>query len=307
MACSDVGVAPGEATVSGIFDPGSYFAFADAREKGAAGQFIIEPEVASLDGDGPTPNDGCGDATPLRSSPVFGDTFAARDDFAASCAGVGAPDVVYRVDVARRSRFMASLSAEDSAHVLSVSRRCGDRATEMACGATVDGVFAPGSYFIAVDGWRDESFGRFTLAWHLQDLTQQPAACIRAPDIVVGRTLTSTTVGSGNAFSTSCLTSGLGASGPDRLHRLVLPSRKHVRITARTHGFDAVLSIRRSCVDIEGSQNASEIACAPTTSPNSGHLAVLDRFLEAGTYWVLVDGASPDAEGPFALSVDEVR
>jgi hypothetical protein len=307
VACSDSGVVPGEATVIGVFDPGTYFAFADAREKNEAGQYVIESEVAPLDGEETTQTDGCGEATPLRSSPVSGDTFAARDDFAASCAGVGAPDVVYRVDVARRSRFMASLSAEESAHVLSVSRRCGDRAAETACGATVDEVLAPGSYFVAVDGSREESFGRFTLAWHLQDLTQQPAACTKAPEVAVGSKLTSTTVGSGNVFSASCLTHGLGSSGPDRLHRLVLASRKHVRISVRTQGFDVALSLRKSCVDGEGSQQASEIACAPTASQNSGHLAVLDRVLERGTYWVLVDGASPDAEGPFVLSVDEAR
>ncbi|MGA2449365.1 MAG: hypothetical protein ABTD50_11845 [Polyangiaceae bacterium] len=307
VACSDTGIAPGDATVIGVFDPGAYFAFADTRDKDSAGPYVLLSEVASIDGEGTAPSDGCADAAALRSSPVSGDTFAARDDVASSCGGAGAPDVVYRVDVARRSRFVASIRTEESSHVLSVLTRCGDRSTELACGSTVDDVLAAGSYFFAVDGAREDAFGRFTVAWHLQDLSPQTGACAGAPDLVAGRALTSTTAGAGNRFSASCSGGGSGVTGPDRVYRMVLRSRLHVRVSLRTQGFDAVLALRKACADGAGSQRAAEVDCVPSAPETSSRRATIDRTLEPGSYWVLVDGQSTGQEGTFSLNVDEIR
>jgi hypothetical protein len=168
-------------------------------------------------------------------------------------------------------------------------------------------VLAPGSYFVAVDGAREDAFGRFTHAWHLQDLTLQPVECANAPGLVLGSALTSTTVGAGNKFSASCSGHGSGATGPDRLYRLVLVSRLHVRISLRTQAWDAALSLRKACADGAGSQRTSEVDCAPSVPENSERRATIDRVLEPGSYWVLVDGQAPNEEGPFSISVAEVR
>ncbi len=100
------------------------------RERRArAGAYSLLLETSSAGGAG-APSDACGDATPLSpaaAGKVGGDTFAARDDVAGSCGGAGAADVVYRVDVARRSRFTASLDGEEGSHLLIVWRRCNDR------------------------------------------------------------------------------------------------------------------------------------------------------------------------------------
>ncbi len=305
VRCSDSGIASGDATVTGVFDPGTYFVFADARDKAGAGQYVLEPEMVSFDGDGTVSNEACGNPTILRHSPISGDTFFARDDFAASCGGGGAPDVAYRVDVARRSRLVASLRADESDHVLAVSTRCGDRATELACGAAIDTVLVPGSYFVTVDGAREESFGRFAFAWHLQDLTQQAGACSQAPELVQGRAFTATTVGGGNRFSTSCGGSGSGETGPDRVYRVGVASRTRVRLALRAQGFDAILSLRTSCTDGQASLRENEVACVSSTPEKAGRVATIDRILEPGTYWVLVDGRGPDDAGPISLRLDE--
>ena len=153
--------------MTGVFDAGTYTVLADARERDSSGRYTLLLDTAPLAGSG-VRGDGCGDAAPLGAlssggtGAVAGDTFAARDDVAGTCGGAGAPDVVYRVEVPRRSRFVASLDGEEAPHILVVWRRCAERAAEVACGRAVDEVLAPGTYYVAVDGASAEAFGRFT-------------------------------------------------------------------------------------------------------------------------------------------------
>ncbi len=178
--------------MTGLFEPGTYTVFADARERDSTGHYSILLETAPPAGSG-APGDGCGDAPALvvgsgtNAGTVNGDTFAARDDVAGTCGGAGAPDLVYRLDVQRRSRLVASLDGEEASHVLIVWRRCADRTSELACGRSVDQVLAPGTYYVGVDGAAPDAFGRFTLAYALRDLTGQGGACGTAPLLSEGR------------------------------------------------------------------------------------------------------------------------
>jgi hypothetical protein len=302
VACGESGAAPGEATVTGVFDPGRYTVFADAHEQEATGRYTVLYETAPLGGGGASA-DGCADAARLpagESGTVSGDTFTARDDFAGSCGGAGAADVVYRLDVARRSRLAAGLDAEEAPHVLELFRRCGDRSTEAACGRTVDEVVAPGTYYVGVDGASAEAFGRFTMHWALHDLTGEARACARPPLLVPGRTVDGTTVGAPDDFDGSCgPSSDRAPSGPDRVYMLVLPRRSNVRLLLKAQSFDALLAVRRTCADAPG-DSLAEVACE--AQPDSSHRATtLERTLEAGTYWVVVDGVSPKDQGAFSL------
>jgi hypothetical protein len=300
-ACGEPPLASTDAAVTGFFDPGAYTVFADAREHEAAGHYTLSYETAPLAGSG-TVGDGCGDAAPLvgASSSVHGDTFAARDDVAGTCGGSGAADVVYRLDVARRSRFRAVLEDEEAAHVLTAWRRCGDRASEVGCGPQLDDVLAPGTYFVAVDGATSAALGRFELEWALQDLGPQSAACTSAPLLVAGRVAGGTTVGAGDRFATSCgAARDLATSGPDRVFRFSLASRAKVRIELTANGFDALLALRKSCGDAVRTSGNVELAC--NGEPDRAKRTVMETSLEAGTYWVVVDGQSPNDQGAFTL------
>ncbi|MGH7434191.1 MAG: hypothetical protein ACRENE_00785, partial [Polyangiaceae bacterium] len=299
IACGESGVAPGDAAVTGLFAGGRYAVFADGRDPGSTGSFLLSYETAPAGGSG-VAGEGCGDAVALNgsvsASKVMGDTFAARDDVAGTCGGAGAADVVYRLDVARRSRLTASLEAEESSHVLFVTRRCGDPSAEVACGRSVDEILAPGTYFLAVDGENAESFGRFTLAWAMHDLTGQSAACASAATLGEGRSIEATTAGAADRFTPSC-TSSDTPSGPDRAFKLVLPARRTVHIEVNA-GFDAAVSLRRTCGDAPGAASP-ELACETGTDAN--RRVVIERTLDAGTYWVVVDGQSVTDQGPFSV------
>ena len=300
-ACGEPPLASNDAAVTGFFDPGAYTVFADARERDAAGHYTLSLETAALGGAG-TLGDGCGDAVALAgaASTARGDTFTARDDVAGSCGGTGAADVVYRLDVARRSRFRASLQDEEASHVLVAWRRCGDRASEVGCGPSLDDVLTPGTYFVAVDGATPESLGRFELGWTLQDLGPQSAACASAPLLTPGRIAGGTTVGAGDRFATSCgAPRDIAPSGPDRVFRFSLAARAKVRLEVTATGFEAMLALRKSCGDAARTSGPVELAC--NNEADSTKRTSLETTLEAGTYWAVVDGQSPNDQGAFAL------
>jgi hypothetical protein len=308
VACGESGAAPGEATVTGVLEPGRYAVFADAHDQDAVGRYGLLLETAPLAGRG-APSDGCGDAARLpagESGSVSGDTFAARDDIAGSCGAPGGADVVYRIDVAHRSRLVATLDGEEAAHVIDVFRRCGDRSSEVACGRAFDQTVAPGTYYLSIDGSSAEAFGRFTLQWMLHDLGGQTAACVQPPLLVAGRAVDATTVGAGDNFDVACAPSSDRApSGPDRIFRFALDRRATVRLALKATGFDGVLALRRACADAPGATLA-EVACEAQPDP-ARRTTSIERTLDPGTYWVVVDGASAKDEGPFSLEYRVVR
>jgi hypothetical protein len=305
LACGEGGAGSGDAAIVSVMDPGTYAVFADAHDRDAAGHYTLLFETAPLAGSG-TPGDACGDAIPIALGPsgsVSGDTFAARDDFGGSCGGAGAPDVVYRIDVARQSRLTASLDGEESPHALVMWRRCGDRSSEVGCGRAIDEVVGPGTYFVAVDGAAPDTFGRFTLNWTLHDLAGQAAACGTAPTLVDGARVSGTTVGAGDKFATSCASAD--ASGADRVYKFVLASRANVHLALTASTFDATLALRRACSDASAGPGSPELVCE--SEPDSNHRSVIERSLEAGSYWVIVDGQSANDQGPFSLDYKVVR
>lgn len=299
VACADRGVAPEEAAFVGTLDPGQYAVFADGASRDAAGRFTLRTDTAPEQGSGVS-GDGCGDAMPLAPpDKPNGDTFAARDDVAGSCGGAGAPDVVYRVDVARRARLTARVDAEEGRHVLVLTRACGDRGGEIACGPRIDEALAPGVYFLAVDGATASSFGRFALDVRARDVGAQEAACKSPALLVAGKTLSGTTVGGGDKFSTSCGGREDAPGGADRVYKIVLAQRSRVQISLATPAWDGVLAVRKGCVDASSSARAAELRCNNDTG--DAHHSRVDLVLDPGTYWVVVDGVTPADEGAFTL------
>src|SRR5262249_35272765 len=59
VACGEAGATAGDAAVTGVFEPGAYTVFADARERDAAGRYSLLLETAPPVGTGLT-GDGCG-------------------------------------------------------------------------------------------------------------------------------------------------------------------------------------------------------------------------------------------------------
>jgi hypothetical protein len=213
--------------------------------------------------------------------------------------------VVYRLDLARRSRLSVALQSEEARHTLVAWRRCGDRSTEVACGRDIDEVLGPGTYFLAVDGSSEDAFGRFTLSWSARDLSAQTGACLAAPTLVEGRPVAASTVGAGDKFGLSCVGHDSAGSGPDRVFKFVVPKRQRVHVAITAASFEAALAVRTVCAEVSGGARAAEVACEADS--DVGQRTVIDRTLEAGTYWAIVDGQTANEQGPFTLEYRTIR
>jgi hypothetical protein len=233
---------------------------------------------------------------------VTGDTFLAHDDIGGRCSPAGAPDVLYRFEVTRRSRVTARFSRQEGDHVFVVLGSCTDRKSELACTATLDDVFSPGSYYLGVDGKKPDAFGRFAFSFDVRDVSAQEAACRAAPRLAPGQTVQGTTKGAGNKFAASCAGREDAQMSGDRMYELVLPVKSRVELLLTTPTWDGVLALRRSCLTPPNANSvrAAEIACN-NDFQDSRH-ARIETTLEAGTYYVLVDGHQGTHEGPFTLA-----
>jgi len=305
VACSDTGFADDEATWAGVLDPGPYWVFADGADDASPGAFTLAAEMVPQGGFGAgagAPGDGCGDAVPLNgpNGRIEGDTFAAKDDIAISCAANGGADVVYRFDLAHKSRVTARLVGDESSHALALERACADKSTEVSCGSIVDRTVDAGTYFLVVDGARPESLGRFALTYKVRDMTQVEATCAKVPSLSFNRAEHGSTVGAGDKFSSACGGRNVGQGSPDRVFRIAVTKRTSVRVTLEPQGFRGVLSLRRVCSD-----DATEVKCAEA-SDDAGR-AQINVVLDPGTYFAVVDGAGTRAEGAFTLRIEGTR
>jgi hypothetical protein len=302
IACGDSGIKADEATWAGVLDAGSYTLFADSADKDARGQYTLETELAPENGGG-VRGDTCGDAQTISLSEksVEGDTFNAHDDIAGKCGGQGAPDVVYRFELARRSRVIAHFPTQESNHVFVLTRSCADRSSEISCSTAFDDVLPPGVYFLGVDGATAGALGRFTFSFLARDVSAQENACRSPPVLVDGQTISGTTIGAGDRFTTSCAGREDSQASSDRVYKMVLGTRSRVRLFLTTPTWDGVLAIRKSCMDASGAGVArgSEAACNNDWQ-DSRH-AKIETTLDAGTYFVVVDGHQAHNEGPFTL------
>ena len=101
-------------------------------------------------------------------------------------------------------------------------------------------------------------------------------------------------------LAVSCAGEDGTASGPDRVYKVAVPRRTHVHIELESSSFEAAIALRKSCGDASGGASAAELVCEASDT-DGGQPTILDRVLEAGTYWVVVDGKTPNDQGSFTL------
>ncbi|MFO0653401.1 MAG: hypothetical protein U0326_44685 [Polyangiales bacterium] len=278
----------------------------------------------------------CPDAIPLVPGAVVqGDTATASHRLQPRCGGSTAnPEQVYALQLPSRSRVSLRLtSAFDG--VLSVRSGCDPASPEVACNddagdtrhSALDVTLDAGTHFVFVDGWGTSGAGTYSLVATVTSLEASTVVvAVGAPDVsfvapppVVAvappepplRVSTceqatplphdgavhDETSGYANQRGASC---GSGARSPERVYALTLTRRARVRLRL-TSTFDGVLYVRSGC-----SQGA-EIACNDDAG-DTRHSA-LDVTLDAGTWFVFVDGYGEHQSGSFDLScsVDELR
>ncbi len=305
IACNDDFRDEHHSLITTVVDPGRYYVYADGYGSSAAGNFTLSVDLTSESGGGAQ-----GDACAAPASLQYGqqidiDTIEARDDYAGSCGGQAGPDVVYELSARARSRVTVNLEEVEFPGAIYLQRTCGDANSEVACEqitaemvaegqpVSLDTTVGAGTYYLVIDGARADTFGAGKLTVQVADLAALNAMCRRAPRIRPGQPISGSTVGESNDLQATCAG---GAQSNDMVYRLTLPRRQIVRASLETPDYDGALYILRNCGDA-----TSEIACNDDEQDNRHSL--IETTLDAGTYYVVVDGFRTGNAGPFTLDV----
>ncbi len=281
----------------------------------------------------------CPDAIPLTPGAVAqGDTATGTHRFQPRCGGSSAnPEHIYALQLPSRSRVALRLTSSFDG-VLSVRSVCERGSAEVACNddagdtrhSSIDVTLEAGTHFVFVDGWGTSGAGTYSLVATVTSLGASAVAvavgeadpsfvapppvvavaplapppppprastCEQAPTLPRNGSVHGTTSGYSNQLGASC---GSGARSPERVFSLSLSRRARVGLRLES-SFDGVLYVRSGC------QRGAEVACNDDAG-DTRHSA-LDLTLDAGTWYVVVDGYAGSQSGDFDLttSVDEMR
>jgi hypothetical protein len=298
VACNDDADDRFHAEVARTLERGRYTVTVDGYSVDDRGPFSLAVQTSPSAGSG-VPGDACADAIPLPlGGTADGDTFAARDDLAVRCGGVG-PDQLFRFTLPQRALVRASLTerggGSTGGFALAFVRGCapnGGVVGETACSrdGAIDAILPAGVHHLVVDGEGRNDFGRFAVALSAESAEPVEAACRARGPLPLGAHITGTTSGQPDRLHASC---GRGARSGDATHALFIPRSGRLSLRLRAQGFDGVLSLRRAC-----ERATTELGCSAEAEQG---VISLSRDVVAGEYTVVVDGFDRDQTGAYDL------
>jgi hypothetical protein len=162
-------------------------------------------------------------------------------------------------------------------------------------------VLPAGTYYLGVDGNSADNFGKYNFDFTIKDVGAQEIACKAAPLLVDGQTVNGSTSGAGHKFTTSCGGSEPSQGSADKEYRITVAARTHVRLALSTPGFDGVIAIRKACLEPEGTNYARAVEVGCNNDSQDSHHSLVESWLEAGTYYVVVSGHQTGNEGSYSL------
>jgi hypothetical protein len=251
----------------------------------------------------PPPGDQCGNAIPLLPGvEATGSLAGFQDDEAISC-GFFFRDAIYSFEITEASDAFIDFNAGGFGY-MSVRSDCEDMATETRCSTgnptrTRLRNLAPGTYYVIVEATSGTGYS-------LNLTTQSPPSvptAVTGNDVCgsahvvppTGGLYSGSTVPALNDLSTRLC--GSNATSRDVMFELTLTERKRVFATLDGSSYDTVLHLHRtSCVD------RGEIACNDDMGGGSSTSA-LDRELDPGTYYYVVDGFGSASAGDYIFEV----
>ncbi|WP_053234998.1 putative metal-binding motif-containing protein [Sandaracinus amylolyticus] len=260
-------------------------------------------EVELLPPTPPPAGDLCRNAIPLVLGERTEGTLADKEDDLVTSCGFDFRDAVHSFTLGARRDVTIEIDGGTASFNASVRGTCADGATQLRCarGTPVRmrlRDLAAGTYYVVV-----ESFNAAPYAITVTDSDPvTPVAvsgnetCASAFEIpATGGVFTGDTTAMLDDLQTrtSC---GDGARSTDAMFRLELTEAR--RVVANTGGstFDTVLHVHRdSCA------NTGELACDDDSGDGSSSL--IDRRLDPGTYFLVVDGRGMVSRGQYTLEV----
>lgn len=258
-------------------------------------------EVEFLPPTQPLPGDRCEDAIPLELGVTASGTLVDMEDDVTTSCGFFYRDVVYSFALSERRDVVIDVASEARFMNASVRTACADRDTERACG-TGGPVHMPlralpaGTHYVVVEALRPLNFQiTVTDSEPTEPISvMDNETCTSAHGIPeTGGVFTGNTSGMSDDHATAVC--GAMARSPDAVFRLELASRRRVVASTRGSAFDTVLYMyENSCTD-------REIIC--DDNGGEGEQSLLDSTLNAGTYYLVVDGWGMISSGEYVLDV----
>ncbi|MFZ5468170.1 MAG: hypothetical protein ACOZIN_01930 [Myxococcota bacterium] len=305
--------------------PGIYSVWVDGYDD-TSGPFSIQVRLSP-----PTPaptNDTCATVANAIVDGGTSATFtvnpgAAGDHYAGSCAGRGAPEVVYRVDVAQSSDLLfTSTGAAGVDPVLYVGAAPCEGADagvgrELACrdstftGGTESillGGLDAGTYYLFVDAFGVTTSGLQTVTVKTLPAptpgtndTCASAAALSFPGGGGSTTFQVDTSASADDYKLSCSAAGVG--GKDVVYQVTLsaPSSLVFRAVGAA-GVDPVIAVGDTPCQGADAGVGNSLECKDLTGMGGLESITLNR-LDAGTYYLFVDGYSTVTSGVQAVTV----
>lgn len=230
-----------------------------------------------------------------------------QDDHLLPCFQ-NAPDAAFAVDVAAPTDFLFvnRLASGDSAAMSFSGVGC-ETEDSLACNAAGNNPLRlrrrnvqPGSYRVITEslmGFPQQltALSRPHAATQLVPFSDDCTNVLTIPS--TGAFLQGNTSNVTANFSAGCDADGQGPNGAkDQLLKLVLPTARRVILDMSGSGYNTMLSVRKgdTCPGVE--------VPAACTAAVAGVASFLDLELEAGTYFIQVDGLA-GATGPWSLDV----
>ncbi|ACY13490.1 peptidase domain protein [Haliangium ochraceum DSM 14365] len=258
----------------------------------------------------PAAGDTCAEAAvlnPVGAYVVSGSTVDAVDDYRGECVlNSNAPERVYDITLAEETFIDAQVSGFDT--ILYVRGDCEDAVTEILCnddaeppgdgGSRLQGVFAPGTHYLFVDG-RGTVSGAYQLALSFAPVRLASNDTCAAPSEIPASGTQVVTAALGALTGRDDYRGTCGGSGADHVYRFTTGARTGV--TIKVEGIDSVLYLRSVCAS---SNAADELACNDD-HPDAGFTGSLISVsdLPPGTYHVVVDAFSAGVAGDYTLTL----
>jgi hypothetical protein len=165
LACDDDGGGSLTSRISLSVTPGTYYIVVDGYSSSASGSYVLNVDVAAT-------GDNCSQVRVISAAGTYsGTTCGMTGDFAGSCGGGTAPDVVFELDVPHPGGVTLDLRGSGFDTVLYVREAVCGTVVEAGCNddydaTTVQSYFydrlSRGLYYVVVDG-KGTACGAFSL------------------------------------------------------------------------------------------------------------------------------------------------
>lgn len=278
----------------------------------AVGATAPTTALVTLEVSGPTapaPDDMCATAPPLAPNTTIDVSLAGHQDDSSMCQP-GMVDAAYALDLTETSDVLLveRISQGDIGAVALAEPACGGKEDQLVCGTgspspvrAAKHAVPAGSYRVVAESFQGQplkltAFVRPAVAPTIVPFSDGCADALEIPP--EGGFFQGTTANAAGDYSAGCDQGGVeGGGAPDQMLKLVLAAPKRVVLEMAGSAYSTLLDVRKgpACP-------GTEIAQGCGVGFSSSRRSFLDLDLEAGVYFIQIDGYALDA-GPWFLDV----